>query len=68
MIKAVDVKVAVNNCPDKEFGVGYMVARLVNSNLWYYGFYDTMDRAAEVATSLENGLVLGLYRKENVNA
>lgn len=68
MVKALDVKVAVNNCPDKDFGIGYMVARLVDSNLWYYGFYDTMNRAVEVAVALGNGLVLGINNKEaNVN-
>lgn len=67
MVKALDVKVAVNNCPDKDLGIGYMVARLVDSNLWYYGHYNTMDRAAEVAVALGNGVVLGIYRKEQDN-
>ena len=42
-------KVCVMNCPDREFGVGYMVARLADTTLWYYGLYDTKHRAAEVA-------------------
>ena len=61
-------KVCVMNCPqDKEFGVGYMVVRVVDSVLWYYGFYDTMHRAAEVAVSLGNGVVLGINNKEGAN-
>lgn len=67
MIKALNVKVAVNNCPDKDLGIGYMVARLVDSNLWYYGFYNSMDRAAKVAVELGNGVILGIYRKEKDN-
>ena len=31
MVKVLDVKVAVNNCPEKELGTGYMVARLVDN-------------------------------------
>lgn len=61
-------KVCVMNCPqDKEFGVGYMVVRVVDSVLWYYGFYNTMDRAVNVAVELGNGLVLGIDKKEVAN-
>ena len=61
-------KVCVMNCPqDKEFGVGYMVVRVVDSVLWYYGFYNTMDRAVNVAVELGNGLVLGIDKKEAAN-
>lgn len=67
MVKVLDVKVAVNNCPEKELGTGYMVARLVDSNLWYFGHYNSMDRAAEVAVELGNGVILGIYRKEKNN-
>ena len=67
MVKALDVKVAVNNCPDKDFGIGYMVVRVVESVLWYYGFYDNIDRAAEAAVEIGNGLVLGVYKKESAN-
>lgn len=67
--RVIDNKVCVMNCPDREFRVGYMVARLVDATLWYYGFYDTMNRAVEVAVALGNGLVLGINNKEaNVNA
>ncbi len=66
--KVLDVKVAVRNCPDKDLGTGYLVVRAVESVLWYYGFYDTIDRAVEVAVAIGNGLVLGVYKKESVNA
>lgn len=35
-----------------------MVARLVDSELWYYGMYATWDKAEEVAKELGNGVVL----------
>lgn len=35
----------------------FMVARLVDTELWYYGFYYTMEKALEVAQELGNGLV-----------
>lgn len=61
MAKAfVTVRTFVKNCPlsiikneDK-----VMVARLVDSELWFYGLYATWDRAEEVAKELGNGVVL----------
>ena len=35
-----------------------MVARFVDTELWYYGLYDTWERAKEVAKELGNGVVL----------
>lgn len=67
MNRVVDAKVCVMNCPDKEFGIGYMVVRCVNTTLWYYGFYNDMQRAAEVAVELGNGLILGINGKEKKN-
>lgn len=50
----------VKNCPlsiiESEDTV--MVARLVDSELWYYGMYATWDKAEEVAKELGNGVVL----------
>lgn len=50
----------VKNCPvgiiESEDNI--MVARLVDSELWYYGMYATWDRAEEVAKELGNGVVL----------
>jgi hypothetical protein len=54
------VRAFVNNCPvsiiRSEDRV--MVARLVDSELWFYGLYATWDRAEEVAKELGNGVVL----------
>ena len=50
----------VKNCPVNVIRSGetVMVARLVDSELWYYGLYATWKRAQEVAKELENGVVL----------
>lgn len=37
---------------------GYVVARQVDGELWYYGTYETEERANEVATMLGNGLYI----------
>ncbi len=54
------VNLFVKNCPvsiiENENNV--MVARLVDSELWYYGMYATWERAEEVAKELGNGVVL----------
>ena len=54
------VNTFVKNCPvsiiKNENKV--MVARLVDSELWYYGMYATWERAEEVAKELGNGVVL----------
>ena len=54
------VNTFVKNCPvsiiENEDKV--MVARLVDSELWYYGMYETWERAQEVAKELGNGVVL----------
>jgi len=53
------VHLFVKNCPlsiiRSESTV--MVARLVDAELWYYGLYDTWERAEEVAKELGNGVV-----------
>lgn len=43
---------------------GYVVARTDESKLWYYGTYETEERAREVAVELGNGIVV--YAKENL--
>ena len=54
------VRAFVKNCPvsiiENEDKV--MVARLVDSELWYYGMYATWEKAEEVAKELGNGVVL----------
>ena len=50
----------VKNCPVSIIGSDstVMVARLVDNELWYYGLYNTWERAEEVAKELGNGVVL----------
>ena len=38
--------------------IGFIVARLVDCDLWYYGVYETQERAEEVAEALGNGVVI----------
>jgi glycyl-tRNA synthetase beta subunit len=61
------VRTFVKNCPvsiiENEDKV--MVARLVDSELWYYGLYATWERAKEVAKELENGVILEVEDGEN---
>ena len=54
------VNTFVKNCPVNVIRSGetVMVARLVDSELWYYGLYATWKRAQEVAKELGNGVVL----------
>ena len=54
------IRTFVNNCPSSiiESENNVMVARLVDSELWYYGMYATWERAKEVAQELGNGLIL----------
>lgn len=49
--------VDIFNLP-KEPKEGYVVARLDNTDLWYYGTYETPTRAVEVAKKLGNGFVV----------
>lgn len=61
----VDAKVAVKNLPDKPLRTGYMVVRICNLVLWYYGFYDSYERALQAADEIGNGIVLGVVEKED---
>lgn len=62
--RVIDAKVSVLNCPkDLKMRTGYMVVRVVESLLWYYGLYDTIDRAASIAVEIGNGIVLGIIVK-----
>lgn len=49
----------VNNMPE-EHGHGYLVARLCDGELWYYGIYGTDSKAKEVAIEIGNGVVLSI--------
>lgn len=61
------VRTFVKNCSvsiiENEDNV--MVARLVDSELWYYGMYATWERAKEVAKELGNGVVLEVDNGNN---
>ena len=49
-------EVKVYNCPkDTE---QYIVARLSNGELWFWGSYEDESEAYEVADEFENGLVV----------
>ena len=48
--------VKLMNCP--EDAEQYIVARLSNGELWYWGSYEDESEAIEVADEFENGLVV----------
>ena len=50
--------VEIFNTPSYELKGGWTVARNCDAELWYYGCYDTEERAKEVAMELGNGVVL----------
>ena len=50
-------EVKINNLPDYAINHDYIVVRAVNGELWFYGAYDTEERAYEVA-EIEDGAVL----------
>lgn len=60
--KTISVKATILNLPDKPFKQGYMVARyditLGKPELWYYGLYESIERAQQVAYEIRNGVVL----------
>lgn len=49
--------VDVKNAPRTPIS-GFMVARLVDGELWYYGTYPEKERADSVAVEIGNGVVL----------
>ena len=59
----------VKNCPVSIIGSEstVMVARLVDGELWYYGLYDTWERAEEVAKELGNGVVFEIDTEKEDN-
>ena len=48
--------IKVLNLP-KNLAKGWMVARSVDGELWYYGCYETMEQATSVANMI-NGVVI----------
>ena len=56
----VNCKVSVRNLPEHPLGTGYLVVRVFDLVLWYYGFYDSFERALLAADEIGNGIVLGV--------
>lgn len=50
-------RVRIKNLPNYPLA-GYIVARLVSGELWYYGCYETEERAKKVVEELGNGLIV----------
>ena len=49
--------VSVYNTPDYAENHNFIVSRLVENNLWFYGAYDEIEKAREVAEEID-GLVV----------
>lgn len=60
----VNAKVSVKNLPDHPLGTGYLVVRNCDLVLWYYGFYESYERALMAASELDNGIVFGVVDNE----
>lgn len=58
------VNAEINNVPEKMQDKGYIVARIVDHELWYYGIYEDKARAV-VAAKCVDGIIL--EREERVN-
>jgi len=54
--KKIKTEVTLKNFPSYELEP-YTVARADSAEFWFYGTYETIDRAIEVARSLGNGVV-----------
>lgn len=48
--------VKIKNCPVSPRK--YIVARMVNGELWYYGSWDELEKAEECKGGFDNALVL----------
>lgn len=53
-----DVKYSVNNVSKSYAEHEYSVIRDVENEYWYYGSYNSIERAQEVSKTLGNGLVV----------
>ena len=51
------VNVKINEM-EEDYGEPFIVARLVDNELWYYGRYNTYEKAFDVANKFENALVM----------
>lgn len=51
------VNVEIHNMQEG-YGEPYIVARLINGEFWYYGRYETKERAKAVAVNFDNAIVM----------
>ena len=55
----ITAKIHVSNMPPDSFGKGYMIVRRGDdASLWYFGFYQDLEKAKRVAVEIGNGIVL----------
>lgn len=56
------VRAFIRNLPVSfgSYSSGFIVARLDGIKLWYYGIYDSKERAENVAREIGNGVVFEL--------
>ena len=47
----------INNYKEYARNYGFVVVRLVDSEMWFYGAYETLDKASDVAQMID-GLVV----------
>lgn len=57
------VNVKINEM-EEGYGEPYIVARLVDNELWHYGRYSTYEKAFDVAEQFENALVVEVGENE----
>lgn len=62
MVDKISVNVVIKNVPynfdDTDHIEEFIVARLVDAELWWYGVYDKYEKAKEVAIEIGNGVIL----------
>ena len=54
----ITVQVEVNNMPENVHGPWMVVRDCRDARFWYFGTYDTEEKAREVAEDIGNGIVL----------
>ena len=55
------VEVEMRNTPTFDIPInvkGYIVARLDNGELWYYGLFESKEKAKTIARQIGNGVVM----------
>jgi hypothetical protein len=57
------VNVKINE-EEEGYGEPFIVARLVDNELWYYGRYKTYEKAFDVAEQFENAIVAEVRENE----